>query len=114
MVFVGENVEMKCDGPQNSKPLYIRWIIISGVIDTLIVVCSLETNGSCEDSDGNILDVQNSYNTSSFTIENVSLEDAKEYECEIRTFDRQKLCRFNVTIKGAYAMHSFFSSNVII
>ena len=55
MVFVGANFEMRCNGPKTSG-----------------------TYDSCEDTDRHSLDVQNSY-ISSFTLNNVSLEDAGEY-----------------------------------
>lgn len=113
-VFVGADLDMRCVGPPTSTTLiYIKWGITSGANDTPIFVCLPVTGRSCNDTHGPSLDVQNSY-TSSFTIMNVSLDDAREYVCTITTLTEEKLCRFNVTIKGAYTMYykqmSFFPS----
>lgn len=112
MVFVGGSLKMRCDGPSTSENLIlIKWIMISDFNRTLILACPSDTYGNCKEIKSHILGVQNAY-TSTFTMENVSLEDAREYTCVIRTFSDQKYCKFNVTITGAYTMH--FSSNIMI
>ena len=90
---------MRCDGPPTSGTfLEIEWRLISGISATTI--CSSVTYGSCEDIGCHIPDVNESKTTSTFTMENVSLANAGNYECEIRTTRLQQMYRFIVTIEG--------------
>ena len=102
-VSLGADLKMTCNGPPNA--FSIKWV---GDNDTTFFVCPSERYGSCEDNDGHSLDGLNS-STSTFTIENVSLQDARQYVCTIRPIIGMKIqCRFNMTIKGAYTMYFLY------